>query len=411
MNHMGRAKSVAIAGAGPGGLTAALALRSRGLDVQVFERVDREHMLADVGGAYDVSPHVFEALDQLGVGDALRDAAGAISELKTFTHRGRQVGALVVPDTIDTKGLRRSVLQRQLLIAFGIDRVTASAGVAGYEEDEHGVTIRLDDGASHRADVLIGADGVHSKIRVGMLGDAPPHFCGYMCSWGRVSERELPVLDELPADAVTWFGDAACFVLGHMDGLVIWSAFWQANTYARSTDRSATKRLLVERFASYPPFVRALIESTPEHVLAETGIWDRDPSPRWTKGRVALIGDAAHPTTPFLGQGANSAMTDGYVLATFLASMPHDAAFAAYEQRRMKAVQKNVKSARRIADMMTGRRWWSNFATRVVFGWLPDSWLVRGMLSADAANDMRDLLASSLRPLSVSGRVRNNMRA
>jgi salicylate hydroxylase len=100
---------------------------------------------------------------------------------------------------------------------------------------------------------------------------------------------------------------------------------------------------------------------------------------------VALIGDAAHPTTPFLGQGANSAITDGYVLANLLGDRSLEEAFAAYEARRMHTVEKNVKAARRISDMMTGDKWWSSLATHLLFGWLPDKWLVNGILSADEA--------------------------
>ncbi|MEZ4363257.1 MAG: FAD-dependent monooxygenase [Kofleriaceae bacterium] len=383
---------VVIAGAGPGGLTAALALRDRGVDVRIFERVDREHMLADVGGAYDLSPHVFEAMDDLGVGEALRKDASHISALKTFSSSGEEIGTLTIPDSIDTVSLRRSVLQRRLLHTFGVERVTASAKVIGYREDEAGVTVELEGGQTHRADVLIGADGIHSMVRAGVLGEQPAHFCSCMCSWGRVSDTEFAQLAELPADGVTWFGRGACFILGHLDGLIIWSAFWHADEYARSASRAATKALILDRFAEYPDFVRALIESTPDDTLAETGIWDRDPSPGWTKGRVALLGDAAHPTTPFLGQGANSAITDGYVLGSYLSGMPYAEAFELYEQRRMKVVAKNVKTARRIGEMMTGDRWWSSLATRVLFGWLPDQWLVKGILTADEANDMRDLI-------------------
>jgi salicylate hydroxylase len=360
--------------------------------VRIFERVDRAHMLADVGGAYDISPHVLEAMDDLGVGPKLREAARPITELRTFSHVGKLIGSLVIPDSIDTVGMRRSVLQRTLLAALGTDTVTPATAVLGFEQDPEGVTVQLEGGSTARADALIGADGVHSKVRGGVLGEQSPHFCDCLCTWGRVEDGAFPELRDLPADACTWFGEAACFVLGHMDGLVIWSAFWHAASPERNADQAATKAFVLKRFSGYPAFVQALIRATPESTLAETAIWDREPSPHWTKGRVALIGDAAHPTTPFLGQGANSAITDGYVLSSLLGDLSLAEAFAAYEARRMHTVEKNVKAARRISDMMTGDKWWSSLATHVLFGWLPDKWLVKGILSADEANDMRDLI-------------------
>lgn len=109
---------------------------------------------------------------------------------------------------------------------------------------------------------------------------------------------------------------------------------------------------------------RGLIDQARPETIVEVGIWDREPAPSWTQGRTIIIGDAAHPMTPFLGQGANSAMIDAFVLGNLLADESPEAAFIHFEERRKRAVEKNVKSARSLAGWMTTTNRVSAFAFR-----------------------------------------------
>jgi salicylate hydroxylase len=385
---------VIIAGAGPGGLTAALALARRGIRYTIVEKVERDLLLSDVGGAYDISPNTLALLDALGPGAELRAAAERFAEVLTLGRDGRRIGQMRIPPAIDFCSALRSTLQRVLLRELDDDVLCCEAEIERFHANDDSVTVYLSGGKTLKGDVLLGADGIYSTVRQGMLADGQPHFCNCMCWWGRAPVEKISAEAFRRGRAVFMGGGGGAFAGGVCEGEMVWSLFFPAQRYERIEDPAERKRDLLQRIEhGWADFLSELIEVSEPERIAQVGIWDRDPVPHWTAGRVALLGDAAHPMTPFLGQGCNNAVIDGFVLADALAT--HDdvpSAFARYEERRMKGVDKNVRTARLLCSMMVGSGWWSKLTYRAMFGWMPESLMVKSLTTTDQINDVSDLL-------------------
>ncbi len=383
-----------IAGAGPGGLTAAVALTRSGKRCLVVERVARDRLCADVGGGYHVGSTTLAMLDALGAGDGCRRAGLRFRTFRTFTHRGQPLMRMPIPATFDMVTLRRSALQRVLLERVDEDLLRCGDGVESFTQDGDGVRVKLNSGEVLHSRLLIGADGVWSRVRQSLFGDGPPRFAGVTCCWGRVPRRQVAAASDWPAeDAFSHLGPGASTAVAEIGGEMLWSAFWRTPSFDKSPDAETRKRRLLTRFSDWRRPIPDLIESTPAEVIAEVGIWDRDPAPSWCQGRVALIGDAAHPMTPFLGQGANSAMLDAFVLVHHLARQPLTEAFETYQARRKPQTDRNILTARRICDASTAERAWQRWLMRTAMRLSAPRWILSFMTRADRKNDVSDLLA------------------
>ena len=395
---MSEAPRVLIAGAGPGGLLAALALRRQGVSCGVIERVERGRLFADVGGGYHIGSTTLAMLDHLGAGQSCREAGLRFGAFRVWTSTGRLLQHMPIPPTLDMVTLRRSALQATLLTKVGDEVLRCGVGVARVEQDERQVRVELDSGEVLRAELLIAADGVYSKVRESLFGDGPPSFCGLSCCWGRVAASGIEALADFPpADALSQLGPGASVAVAQIDGEVLWSAFWRTPSFERRATPDERKARVVERFRGWASPTPEILAATAAEQIAETGIWDRAPGERWYAGRVALIGDAAHPMTPFLGQGANSAMLDAYVLAHHLGRGAHGLgqireAFAAYQARRKPDTDRNVRKARQISDFSTSDRAWQRRLMAGLMRLLPPRLMLRTMLRADVLNDVSDLL-------------------
>ncbi len=376
---------------------AALVLKRQGLRCRVVERVSRDRLCADVGDGYHIGSTTLAMLDHLGVGQQCRAAGLHFSAFHAYTDTGRPLTRMPIPASVDMVTLRRSALQAVLLDAVGEDVLQCEAGVTGFEQDDGGVDVHLASGEVLRTKLLIGADGVHSKTREAMLGDGPPRFCHVMCCWGRVGEDELGGVANLPTqEAFSQLGPGASVATAHIGEVLLWSVFWHTSAYTKSANLEQQKVSIVERFGHWASPTPELIRATPPEVITEVGIWDRDPCEHWYHGRVVLIGDAAHPMTPFLGQGANSAMLDAYVVAYRLGSKPHQTAFATYQARRKPSTDKNIKTARLICAYSTAERSWKQLAMANLMRLMPARWMLSFMLKADVLNDVSDLLTPDI---------------
>lgn len=388
---------VLIVGAGPGGLCLALTLQRRGIPHLVLERATGDRLFADVGGGYDIGENSLKMLDCLGIGQTVRRDGRKTAELLSYTSAGALFDRMRFPTETDIAGVLRSSLQRAFLNALAPDVVRCNAKVVDVRDADDGVQVSLADGSRLRGDVLVGADGIHSAVRSAILpDDPPPHFCGLSCAWGRTPvDRLSDQLRQLlpPRDrAISIMGPGRLFLAGSPGQDWLWSGFWRTAHFDRSRDQTHAAQAVSQQFEQWSALPRGLIEHARPESIVEVGIWDRDPVATWTRGRCVLIGDAAHPMTPFLGQGANSAMIDAFVLGNLITEQTPSDAFANYEARRKTAVEKNVKSARSLARWMTTHSRLSALAFRSMMRLIPSSLLTRAVTSADAINDVDDLI-------------------
>jgi 2-polyprenyl-6-methoxyphenol hydroxylase-like FAD-dependent oxidoreductase len=332
-----------IVGAGIGGLTAAIAVRRAGWRPVVLERAER---FEPVGAGISVFPNAVHCLRRLGLTERIDAVPAMHASGGLHTWRGDQINAADL-DVLDQHFgaplliLHRAALHELLLGALRPDDVRLGATVTGFDQDADGVTVRLAGGGTERGALLIGADGLRSGIRAEVIGDGPPRYAGYI-AWRGLAERDVsgqPVGE--------FWGSGAVFGLVPLpDGLVYW--FGTKRVPAGGVDTPEQRKAdALAMFADWHPSIPALIEATPATGILRNDICDRAPRRGWSRGRVTLLGDAAHPMTPHLGQGACQAIEDAAVLGDCLSeqdSVP--AALADYERRRYPRTAMMVRRSR-----------------------------------------------------------------
>jgi 2-polyprenyl-6-methoxyphenol hydroxylase-like FAD-dependent oxidoreductase len=311
-----------VIGAGIAGLSAAIALRKVGIDVAVYERAPA---LGDVGAGIGLWANAFHALDHLGVGDAVRERSQPMVRSEMRTDNGRKV--LMVMDAASLEkafGVREIVrmIHRADLIDALASFVPHAAVNYGYEcmavdRLAERPRVRFTHGETDEADVVIGADGIRSAVRNAFLPPEEPRYAGYTC-WRGVCPRPPHLTSGYMTE---WWGCGRRLGIVSLPGdRVYWFAVENAPpNMAVANDRTH----LLQGFADWADPAATIFETTPDSAIVRNDIIDRAPPQAiWTRERVGLIGDAAHPTTPNLGQGGCLAIEDAVVLARQLATNP-----------------------------------------------------------------------------------------
>lgn len=321
---------IAIIGGGIGGLTTALALRRAGFEPEVFEQAPA---LLEVGAAIAVWPNAMRVLTRLGVAGAVIERAGQIKQARWLRRDGKLFKRIALPvGDAPAVALHRADLQGALLRALPPDCVHLGKRFEGFDEGPDGVRALFDGGASVSCDVLICADGLHSRAREQLLGDVPPVYRGY-ATWRAVTAVEHAALPAYTATEV--YGHGRRFGVGPV-GLGRtgwWATFNEPEGAAEAPDEHRQK--LLRLFGDWCAPVPELIRATPNESILRNATCDRPPAGRWGEGRVTLLGDAAHPVTPNLGQGGCLAIEDAAVLARCLAEYADaNHALRSYEARR-----------------------------------------------------------------------------
>ena len=344
---------VVVAGGGIGGLTAAIALRRAGFEVSVFERAAE---LREVGAGLLLAANAQKALAKLGLADAVARLGTPASAGEIRSWRGNVLASIPAAELEKKIGTPSAAVHRadlQALLAREVGEGTLRLGteVEAFEQDESGVRVLLADGGHESADVLVGADGLRSRIRAGLFGSEEPRYAGYT-AWRAVVE---PKEELLPwGTGFESWGRGARFGCAHIgDGRVYW--FATANAPEGEKDGppgspAGAKAKLLRLFSGWHRPVADLVEATEEGAILRTDIYDREPlGERWGEGRVTLLGDAAHPMTPNLGQGACQAIEDAVVLARCLGERGATAeSLRSYERLRSDRVAMVVRRSRRV---------------------------------------------------------------
>jgi 2-polyprenyl-6-methoxyphenol hydroxylase-like FAD-dependent oxidoreductase len=329
-----------IAGAGVAGLTSAIALRRRGVDVLILERAGAAHEI-QVGGCIHMWHNGMRGLQRIGVGERLRELAGeaaVVDRAEFCTARGGLMYGWSVRDIerrvgSPTFGVRRPDLHRVLLddVADGLVRFGETC--VGFEQDGEGVRVRLASGSEEYGDVLIGAEGLRSTLRAALPGATEPRYAGYV-SWQAIATVDTDVLP-VGLFRVIW-GRGARFLFYRIGPEEV---YWEGTFAAAAGGGEAVeerKQAVLGRFRGWPDPVRRIVAATEPTAISRADMYDRPPSKQWGVGRVTLVGDAAHAMTNALGQGANQAIEDSLVLARCLADATDPVAgLRSYEAERM----------------------------------------------------------------------------
>ena len=339
---------VIIVGGGIGGITAAIALKQQGIDVEVYERAAE---LKEVGAGVSLWANALKALHQLGMKDAL-DAMSFVSQDAAVRRAtGTFLSRTSAHEFIRRFGLPTTVFHRaELLDAL----VHAAHGVPihlGHEcqdigQDADGVTIHFANGTTAKSDLLVGADGLRSVVRERLRVPGELRYAGYT-AWRGIA----------PFDTTGLIGGET-LGCGQRFGLVPITrnrVYWYATDKAPAGQRetaAAAKARLCDVYNAWHQPIPAIIEATDAAMILRNDIYDRDPVDQWGSGRVTLLGDAAHPMTPNLGQGACQAIEDALVLARCVAEGSGAASLRRYESERILRTASVVNGSRRVGQIV-----------------------------------------------------------
>ena len=358
---MGTERTIVVAGGGIGGLAVGAGLARAGFPVLIVERAER---LVDMGSGLVLSPNGIRAIDaispelgrrvreqghvaQPGEARLLMDPSGKVLSEEPIGELGQRYGAPQV-------SILRSALQSAMLeeaFAAGAEVRTGTA-VTGHVATGSCASVLLSDGTEQDADVLIAADGIKSTLRSSLLDDGPPQYRGYTSVRGRTSGSSL-----YPQAFVASGRGLQLFVAPVGGGNTL---YWTAKITAPAgvwpvKDRRTALQDLLSLLTGWHDQIVELIRDADIDDVTVTDIHDRDPDPRWVHDRVALLGDAAHPMVPAMGQGANMALEDAVVLVGALRT--HDTpemALKAYAEERAPRTAKIVLHSRQQGEMDQG---------------------------------------------------------
>lgn len=342
-------RTILIAGGGIGGLTLGVALRRAGFSVRIFERAPSLRL---VGAGITMQTNAILAFRKIGLDTAVAAAGHAMQRGSILDWRGRTLGTMFVSEMAAELGapmiaIHRAQLQEVLQEALGPEPLTLGTKVVGFREEPDGVIARLSDGTEARGDLLVGADGLRSTVRAQLLGDGDPRYAGYT-SWRGVCD--VPGVADPASTTESWGRGLRFGVVPIGQGRTYW--FATANSPPGGIDAPDAHGELLSRFRDWHAPIRELIEKTPAPAIFRTDIHDRPPSQSWSRGRVVLLGDAAHPMTPNMGQGGGQAVEDAVVLArclNFEATVP--AALARYQALRIPRANDFVRQSRRLGQL------------------------------------------------------------
>jgi salicylate hydroxylase len=352
-------RRIAVIGAGIGGLTLALALRQSGIAVDIYEQTAE---LREVGAAVALSANGTRVFEQLGLGPQFASRWFEVSALVYRDGRnGRLIGAHQMGPAYRGRfgapyvGIHRAELQAILSDAVGMDRIRLRKRLVDIDDAGAHVTLRFDDGSRAEADLVVGADGARSLVRRWMLGYDDALYSGCSGFRGMVPVDRVPNLPD-PTAIQFWIGPGGHLLHypmsnDHINFLLVerHPAPWPLREWVMP----ATEGEQLRHFAHWHPAVVEMITAKP--ISDRWGLFHRPPLGRWTKGRVTLLGDAAHALVPHHGQGANQSIEDAIVLTRCIAEAdagPLAEALERYERLRRGRTRKLQYASLSVADVL-----------------------------------------------------------
>jgi len=402
-------EQVVIVGAGPAGLVTALKLKQSGISAKIFDKTPLEHLCKDVGGVYYLNGNVVEVLDHLGVLPELEALQGYVKGFTFAKAGGYAVRSLEFPSNAKMHGVRRSELMRILINKLGTENMVTGVTVDKVELSPDIQTLTLSNDTTVQTKILIGADGIHSTLISAVHAPKQPpklNFQNSISYWGffaaddEMFEKATRKIE--PGRLLSF--KARGMVLGidmKPNRFGIWAIMktcpdTNAETH-RPRDPNKLKELVLNdvRNLVQAKFPEQFIELTNPEDIGSTFIWDRDPFSQWYKHGCVLIGDAAHAMTPFIGQGANSAILDGAVIAHLITPLilndqisPESlsVAFKKYFDLRHPPTTQNIIKGRQAGQFVLAPGAVMNWFYNTTMGLIPQSFFSANLISSDSPN-------------------------
>jgi 2-polyprenyl-6-methoxyphenol hydroxylase-like FAD-dependent oxidoreductase len=341
-------------------LSAARALTRAGLEVSVFERAPALEQI-QVGGAIHVWHNGMRGLQRLDLADQVESLGGRAAEVDIAEFRNwrgkllvswspRQTAQAVGAPTV---GVVRPELHRVLVGGLESGVLELGRECTGFEQTGDGVVATFADGSRESGEILIGADGLRSAVRRGLLGAEQLRFAKY-ASWQALCSYDSAETPE-GLFRVIW-GPGARFLFYHVSaGRIYWEGIY-ATEAGGSEPPGQRQRAVLQEFAGWQEPVQEIVAATEEGAIMRGDVYDRPPTKHWGEGRVTLLGDAAHPMTNAVGQGANMTIEDAVVLGSLLYGAADPvAALRAYEHKRMRRAAATAQLAHTLSALSRWR--------------------------------------------------------
>ncbi|WP_159911969.1 FAD-dependent monooxygenase [Pantoea sp. 18069] len=309
---------VAIVGGGIGGLAAAHALMHRGISVAVYEQAKA---LGEVGAGVFIYPNSLRQMERTGLGPTLAAVGAKVGTGSEYYRMdGSVVGKILTTDSQGWNGMygmHRADLLKALADTVPADVVHTGHRCTGFSQDDDGAYLTFENGNTAKADVVIAADGINSVLQKHVVLPSAPEYSGYRAYRGLISADLLPGWKK--DSHQVWMGDGKHFMVFPVRGsqLLNYVGFVPTDHQTvESWSAIGDRDELAASFAGWDPRITELLSKVESCFW--WGLYDRKPIDKWVNGRLTLLGDAAHPMLPHLGQGANQAIEDGTALAVLL---------------------------------------------------------------------------------------------
>jgi salicylate hydroxylase len=349
----GKPLRVAIVGGGIGGLSAAVALWERGIEVRVYEQAPA---LTEVGAGLALQPNGLRLLRRLGFAEEIARWGARWTDTRFRRSDGSIIAPMLAPGAdgpIEYQGLHRADLLAMLAARLPAEAVHTGHRCVGFAQDGNRAHVVFANGAEVNADVVVAADGIHSALQRQVVPPSAPLFSGSVAYRGVIPCASV---DWPPGAACNWVGAGKHFLAYPLraNQLLNYVGFVPTDERMQeSWSAPGDPAALAREFAGWDPLIQRIIAAIGS--TFRWGLYDREPLPAWTHGRLTLLGDAAHPMLPHAGQGANQAIEDAIALATLLAAA--DRATAPRALLAYEAIRRDRTARVQQASRLSGRRY------------------------------------------------------
>ncbi|RLJ68838.1 2-polyprenyl-6-methoxyphenol hydroxylase-like FAD-dependent oxidoreductase [Lacinutrix venerupis] len=367
-----------IIGAGIGGLTTALVFEKLNIKYQLFEKAKGPNAL---GAGIWLAPNALQVMEFAGVLDTVTKVGNVVNRITLANQKLKPLAdSSQLPAKekygFSTLAIHRAKLQLALIQSIPKEKIHWNKAFKFFKEEQDALTIAFQDGSTIKSKYLIAADGIDSKVRAQLFPKSKIRYSGQTC-WRGVMQHPLPL--EFKDRGIEMWGKGIRFGLSQLSETeTSWFAVKNSKAFQKD-DKTVLKNKLTFYFKEFHPLVNELINKTEINHILRNDITDLKPIKSWQKGNICLIGDAAHATTPNMGQGGAQAIEDAYYLGKLIAKHPNKNNFEQFEKKRFKRVNSIVKQSwftGKIANLNTGTA-----IRNAIFSTIPKKMIDRNMYS------------------------------